>query len=372
MQCETNNGTAGLFGDYYCNNPFWLIEDAVREMKRLAPNPDFIIHGGDTNEQFYHDEFVIIESIKFVNELFETYFPGVPVLFTIGNHDFFPTHNSPYYNTPFLTKLSNSLTGLTDQARATFKRGGYYSTNVNNLKIISLNTIIWYKSNALTKYLKGDLSKQLSWVDSELKRAQNEGQGVLFVGHIFPGVNPFTLKPSYTNIFQDQFLERVKTWQRKYGSLILGYLYGHKHRDTFSCGPKNSIHLLNPSLNTRKRINSVFRIFNYSDTAKVLYDYTQYHNSLTETNKYKDVKWRKSYNTKKFPMNVKKLTCKYLRRWNTKLKDSNALFGWFLFHYKARYLPMIGCGASCKKRLLCAQVNLHRDKMVRCVNNNKS
>ncbi|KAJ3442994.1 sphingomyelin phosphodiesterase [Anaeramoeba flamelloides] len=366
-ECEINSGDAGVFGDYYCNNPFWLIENSAKKMKELLPNPDFIIHGGDTNEQFYHDHFTIIESIKFVNEIFDQYFPGVPIIYTPGNHDFFPTHNSPYYNTPFFTKLSYSLGVVSDAARATIQKGAYYSVNVNNMKIISLNTIMWYKLNDLTEDLDGDIADQLSWVESELESANDHNQGVLFIGHISPGCSSFSLNPSFTKDFQDQFLDHVNDWQEQYGSIILGYLYGHKHCDNFRCGTKDSLHILNPSLNPRKRINSAFRIYNYSDSEKILYDYSQYYNNLRDSNDNMYVTWEKSYNTKESPMNFQNLTCQNYRAWNNKLNDDQTLFDWFVSNYYPKYEPTISCSDSCKKKFLCAQIHLHRDDVEDCV-----
>lgn len=43
---NTSANTPGEFGNYLCDSPWSLVEQAIAEMKRIDPRPDFILWTG--------------------------------------------------------------------------------------------------------------------------------------------------------------------------------------------------------------------------------------------------------------------------------------------------------------------------------------
>ena len=50
-QQENQSQKLGAAGDYSCVAPLALVESAIRHMKTIQPNPDFILWSGDSREE---------------------------------------------------------------------------------------------------------------------------------------------------------------------------------------------------------------------------------------------------------------------------------------------------------------------------------
>lgn len=48
LSCNDVVETYGLYGDYWCDAPWKLVNDSVEAMKALKPDPDFILWTGYT------------------------------------------------------------------------------------------------------------------------------------------------------------------------------------------------------------------------------------------------------------------------------------------------------------------------------------
>ncbi len=87
-----NSGLAGPAGDFGCDAPPLLVESAIKYMQKVQAQPDLILWTGDNSPHFPNGtgSFAIIyENLKNVTEMFGKYFPGVPVVPVLGNHDTF-------------------------------------------------------------------------------------------------------------------------------------------------------------------------------------------------------------------------------------------------------------------------------------------
>lgn len=49
LSCNDVVETYGLYGDYWCDAPWKLVNDSVEAMKVLKPDPDFILWTGYTS-----------------------------------------------------------------------------------------------------------------------------------------------------------------------------------------------------------------------------------------------------------------------------------------------------------------------------------
>ncbi|KAK7026880.1 hypothetical protein VNI00_015422 [Paramarasmius palmivorus] len=105
---------------------------------------------------------------------------------------------------------------------------GSYSTVVEGtkLRIISLNTVYWYKLNFWlydSNQQQPDPNGILSFLVSELQAAEDGGQRAWIIGHMPPGVaDTFDDQSNY----YDQVVQRYK-------NTIAGQFFGHTHADEF-------------------------------------------------------------------------------------------------------------------------------------------
>ena len=94
--CHSNNGTSpgqklGIAGNYSCDSPFALVESAFRKMKRVNPDPDFILWTGDSGPHGKDPEpkfDVVYGNLKKITKMLSAkYFPNTTIIPALGNHD---------------------------------------------------------------------------------------------------------------------------------------------------------------------------------------------------------------------------------------------------------------------------------------------
>ncbi|XP_035713673.1 sphingomyelin phosphodiesterase isoform X2 [Folsomia candida] len=107
-----------------------------------------------------------------------------------------------------------------------FLKYGYYTVISKadpNLRIIALNTNLCYVNNFWLPYEPIDTSGQLQWFADRLQEAEDAGQAVFLLGHIFPGSG------SCWPIWSRQF-ERII---QRYSYTIRAQWYGHSHEQDY-------------------------------------------------------------------------------------------------------------------------------------------
>jgi hypothetical protein len=91
------SGKAGLFGDYNCETNKQLFISAVKAMAKIKSNPEFILWTGDSsphwNQPSSPDWEYIYKAEKFITTTIRMYFPTVPIVPVLGNHDAFEPDN---------------------------------------------------------------------------------------------------------------------------------------------------------------------------------------------------------------------------------------------------------------------------------------
>ena len=92
-------GKASKYGSYRCDSPKILVESAFKAMKKHVPNPEFILWTGDSSA---HNKNLtqlnttgVMSNLKFVVTRLHDYYPGVPVVPVLGNHDLAPADYFP-------------------------------------------------------------------------------------------------------------------------------------------------------------------------------------------------------------------------------------------------------------------------------------
>eukprot|EP00128_Syssomonas_multiformis_P007149 Colp12_sorted_trinity150504_noHs@27357 len=224
------------FGSYQCDIPQVLLDSAFHHMATEGPQPDFIIWTGDDPThcgsppsicELTKDE--VIQSVTIISDLIKEFFPGVPIIPSLGNHDTDPESQLSVGDNWVLRLLSQLWSPWLDEKQlATFSKWGYYAAEpVPNLVIVALNTVYWYSSNKLT--FGKDPGGQFAWLEALLEDARVAGKSVVLTGHIPPGADERNSAIQYTKEHNEQILKIIS----RYGDVISHQIYGHLHTDTF-------------------------------------------------------------------------------------------------------------------------------------------
>ncbi|KAJ6237167.1 sphingomyelin phosphodiesterase [Anaeramoeba flamelloides] len=379
--CRFFEGEAGYFGDFNCDIPWRTVESAVKEMAKIAPDVDFIINSGDSFPHAYGNAADKLHTIKNINDLIRQYFPNVPIFYSPGNHDFEPNHSCKPGPNFWLTEMSKIIFDLLnpDQMK-TFLKGGYYSQVISGLRIVIMNTVLYYPDNKYTKKLSGDISNQFQWISSELDSAYANNEMVLLVGHVPPGFSERFDEIDFHKHFNEPFLRTLEEHPHK--DLIIAQVYGHLHSDSFRLSNNVGALLLSPSLSGWKNYHSslgvpnnpgMARLFYYDTKEKTLKKYKQYYTDLATSNKNMNLKWQLLYDTSKEPFYMQDLTLQSFQNLYYQIENNDKIFEQYYLFNTVNY-KTDECDSECKNMQLCAIKHLHVNEYEFCrkkVNNHR-
>ncbi|OIW29917.1 sphingomyelin phosphodiesterase [Coniochaeta ligniaria NRRL 30616] len=247
----TINYPAPIWGYYKCDSPYYLALAALQSIQPLtnlsaSEPPAFTLYTGDL---VAHDAQVqrsraYVENIEVsIWHMFKAYIGG-PIYSALGNHDTNPDNlDVPHAidgNGPLGQQLSWSYDhvsklwqhyGWIDEAAAkdaSLHYGGYAITHpvYPNLRIITLNTDLWYRNNMYTfvNVTDPDFSGIFTFLIDELQQAEDNGQAVWIVGHVLTGWSGTNPMPTSTDFFY-QIVERYSP------HVIRAIFFGHTHED---------------------------------------------------------------------------------------------------------------------------------------------
>merc|ERR1711907_130888 len=221
----------GPFGAFGCASNLNMWHTALAHMKATNPRPDFILWLGDNygHTQGPDTEVLVLGSTQLLASLLETYFPGVPVVPAVGNHDVWPYNSDPgpaYYSklcslwTPLLAKY-----GIGNAIADCNATGSFAMEVAPDLRVFSLNT---QRLNS---------TEVLPMLDSVLEKAEADGASVLVGAHIPLGpaacYNCSRTSGFSGDVwdlgFQASFLDRMV----RYKHTVKGVFSGHTHSDEF-------------------------------------------------------------------------------------------------------------------------------------------
>ena len=297
--CRTNvknAGTSGgqvsvpasLYGAYKCDSPYDLITAALQALGPLsgvAANESFAwtVYTGDL---VAHDSGVqmsraLVEYTEAsVFSMMENYIKG-PVFAALGNHDTSPVaidaaHTLPgplgqqySWNYDHVSALWKHE-GWIDEATAAEARlhyGAYSIVNHYGLRIITLNTDFWYRSNILNfiNTTNPDVSGMLAFLIEDLQAAEDAGERVWIIGHVLSGWDGTNPLANPTNLFY-QIVDRYSP------HVIANVMFGHTHEDELSIFYSNNgternsetalvTSWIGPSITPLTNLNSGFRLY---------------------------------------------------------------------------------------------------------------
>ena len=231
-------------------------------MQASQPHPLFITLTGDIIAHAFDCRFraltpqstvadyeaFVLKTIGFVLHQLRQTFPDVPVYAALGNND---SNCGDYKLTPGNTFLaetgklfaasfpSSQQPGIAQQ----FAAGGYYSASLpdplSRARILVLNDVF-----DSTKYTtcaglpsQTPAEDEMTWLNRQLAQAQQAGESVWIIGHIPPGVDPYsTIRKSPNLCSQGKptpFLssDKMSAILIQYAPVIRLALFAHTHMD---------------------------------------------------------------------------------------------------------------------------------------------
>ena len=241
---------APLNGAYKCDSPYDLVAAVLQALGPLS--------GVTANESFawsvYTGDIVAHDSGLQISRAYVEYteaslfdmikhYIKAPVFPALGNHDTSPVAiDSPHmlpgplgnqysWNYDHISALWKHEGWIDEQtaAEARLHYGAYSVVNHYGLRIITLNTDFWYRSNILNfiNTTNPDVSGMQAFLIQELQAAEDAGERVWILGHVlsgWDGTNPL-LNP--TNLFY-QIVDRYSP------HVIANIMFGHTHVGIFS------------------------------------------------------------------------------------------------------------------------------------------
>lgn len=227
---------------------------------------------------------------------------------TAGNHETHPTNafqpssvgNTSHWIYSLLSDVWTRWIGSESATDA--ERIGAFSTRYprGNLRVISLNTNLYYRSNfwLYQNIMLRDPSGQIDWLVQELDAAEKAGENVYIIGHL-----PFGNR----NTFHDQsnYIDQI---MNRYSGTIAAMFFGHTHKDHFQISyadhtDKNFYNALvtsyiGPSLTPTSGMPS-FRVYDVDPVTFAVLDATTYTADMNSpTYQTQGPVWEKHYSAK--------------------------------------------------------------------------
>ncbi|KAI9149328.1 mRNA degradation protein [Paramyrothecium foliicola] len=224
---------AGPNGDHRCDSPYSLEASLYSAIKKHVPDAAFSIFTGDIIDHAVWNT-TELQIKQQVSKAYAEMDKHLGLVYgTAGNHEAHPTNayqpdsvgTATQWIYDLLSRQWSRWIG-SDGAREADKFGAYsVKFPGGNLRVISLNTNMWYRQNywLYREPMLRDPSGQLEWLVRELDAAEKAGENVYLMGHMPVGDRNALHDGSN---YLDQIIKR-------YSSTIAAMFFGHTHRDEF-------------------------------------------------------------------------------------------------------------------------------------------
>jgi sphingomyelin phosphodiesterase acid-like 3 len=244
------------------DTPHELLQSALAAMKAQRPGARFMMVSGDlVVHNFscrYHTLFptastedyqaFVLKTVSYVVAELRGVFPGVPVYVALGNND---SGCGDYHFDPesdFLTEagsiLASGLPAAGRQAAAQeFAAGGNYSVTMaapmKNTRLVVLNDTLFspkYRTCSGERDGRGAAAEAV-WLKEQLAQARQLGERVWVMGHIPPGIDPFSTIRQFKDICAGsdpvKFIpsDEIPDLMVEYADVVKLGIFAHTHMD---------------------------------------------------------------------------------------------------------------------------------------------
>ncbi|PPQ90943.1 hypothetical protein CVT25_008254 [Psilocybe cyanescens] len=307
---DTVVSPAPRYGAYKCDTPLSLALAALEAIPELTGTKktgfamalytgDLVAHDSDNQLSRAYVEYT--ETV--IYDLFKQMLGSGPVYAAVGNHDSFnQAQDAPHsiggdlaqqfsWNYDHLASLWEHEKWLPEAAvnLARSHYAGYMVKRSDGLRIISLNTNLWYKANYFNyiNMTNPDTSGMLRFLTDELQDAEDSGDRVWIIGHVISGWDGTNPLRNPTNLFY-QIVDRFSP------HVIANIFWGHTHEDQMSIYYTQNATMISaetaqtlawtgPSMTPGTNINSGFRLY---EVDSATFEILDAHTWISDVNSY--------------------------------------------------------------------------------------
>ncbi|QNP96369.1 Putative sphingomyelin phosphodiesterase asm-3 [Yarrowia lipolytica] len=235
---------AQKLGSYHCDLPEALVEDSMKSVgaMSLARDFEFGLFTGDMVSHDLEDWLSFAHSYQSEEEcyyLMKKYMGDIPVYPTFGNHDSYPygqvAQNSSGFagdfswNAELSAKMWKDFGWIneTTEAQAEHTYGSFAVTTKRGLRVISLDSNLWYSGNYYNFWniTDPDPSGLFHWLVDELLLCEKLGQKAWIMAHI-PAQDL-----GATGWNSEVFRQVIRRFSPH---VIAATFFGHTHADQFN------------------------------------------------------------------------------------------------------------------------------------------
>uniref|UniRef100_A0A8C3R779 Sphingomyelin phosphodiesterase acid like 3A n=1 Tax=Cyanoderma ruficeps TaxID=181631 RepID=A0A8C3R779_9PASS len=325
---------------------------------------------------------LVISIIGNLSSTIRNFFPDLQVFPALGNHDYWPQDQLPVTTSEVYNAVADFWKPwLSDEAINTFRKGGFYtqlfesSNSHQALRIISLNTNLYYSPNSVTVNIT-DPANQFAWLEEILETSSQKKEKVYIIGHVPVGYLPYARN---TTAIREYYNERLVKIFRRYSSVIAGQFFGHTHRDSIMVlldeeeKPVNSLFVA-PAVTPVKDVwqmesnNPGVRLYQYDLLDYSLLDLWQFYLDLRDANEKNESNWKLEYILTK-TYGIEDLKPESLHEMAKQLSmPHSTLFEQYYSNYIVSYDKTILCEEGCKTCQVCAIRYLDYSSYTDCIN----
>ena len=197
IECSVDNGRHFQYG---CDAPINLVKGAIAASKKVSPNPKFILVTGDLSRhgistgEFNDPEKEVESSLSTVAKILLDTFPNSSIIPSLGNNDITPDYylDAEHPNNDLLNSAADVFSGLlSNEELTTFRYGGYFARSLSNLRVLSINTLVYSTRHEPDQTNVIDPYEQFLWMEGQLDDARKHNHFVYIVGHIPPTIGSY-------------------------------------------------------------------------------------------------------------------------------------------------------------------------------------
>ncbi|XP_062567055.1 acid sphingomyelinase-like phosphodiesterase 3b [Saccostrea cucullata] len=383
LSCNGVVNTHGVYGDYWCDSPFSLIDVTIKAMKNATIDKavDFMLWTGDSILHTGDEHLSIDNNIEMLTNLtnnLQQTFPTMDVYATYGNHDYYPNGQYPPHNNEIYNRtLEHWRSWINDSTQEElFLKGAYYTLKTKyGIRILALNTNLYYTSDKITAHMD-DPADQFVWMENILEHSRHLSEKVLITGHVPPGVAAEGGKPW----FYQHFNTRMVHILQQYSDIIIGLHFGHEHADTFRLfydhsGQPTMAMYIAPSVTpwryknskaTGPKHNPSFRMVKYDRVSGRHLDLVQYYMDLPESNRQGKPIWKIAY-TATHDMGISDISPKSMDNFATRTRNPHSQEFQNQLSWRNAKAEVMPCDAFCHSLIFCNFKKLHDHDFKLCL-----
>jgi sphingomyelin phosphodiesterase acid-like 3 len=244
------------------DTPYALFKSSLTAMRSRAGEAGFAIVSGDLVAHAFSCKYITLfpqaspqaynafveKTLDYVLRELRKALPGVPIYAALGNNDSGCGDYQLDANSEFLRAAGAAFTegfpsAIRDEALHTFAAGGYYSialpAPIEHTRLLVLDDLFLSRKystcDGKTDATAG--ASQIAWLRHELEWAREHKEKVWVMGHIPPGIDPFTTILKMRNVCggkpPDVFLASDDLGKTigEFGDVVKLAVFAHTHMD---------------------------------------------------------------------------------------------------------------------------------------------